>query len=192
VRASTLELEDPEQSLALDLDTALGSEVRVVHIAGICSLSSSTPHASLALVRLLREAASFGVPVIWRSRISDGIDASLLVHLSPPEAVRGEPLVPAMVEWRERYRPGLCYFRLGPGFVFVKDVRHTSASARYKIETVDELRALEAVVKVESLDQATRALLCDLEAEGLVLRIGDWATLLPHRMRRWPVPAHEV
>jgi uncharacterized protein DUF5825 len=191
-RATVAEFQDPEESLAVDLSAALCAEVRVVRVAGTCSLSVAAPRTALALVRLLREASSLGVPVTWRGRIVDGIDARLLVHLPPPEAVPGEPVDPAMVEWRERYRPGLCYYRLGPGFVFIKDVRTTSASARYKIETVDELRTLEAVAEVASLAPPTQALLRDLEEEGLVLRLGDWATLLPHRMRRWPVPAHEV
>jgi hypothetical protein len=190
--AAVVEFEDPEESLAVDLTATLGAGARVVRVAGTSSLSRTAPRSSLALVRLLREASSLGLPVTWRGRIGDGIDVGRLVHLSPPEAVDGAPVDPTVVEWRERYRPGLCYYRLGPSFVFVKDVRQAGASARYKIETVDEFRALEAVVEVGSLDQRTRELFADLDGEGLVLRLGDWATLLPHRMRRWPVPAHEV
>jgi hypothetical protein len=191
-RPAILEFDDPEASLDADVGAALGSEVRRVRVAGVSPLSPASPRASLALLRLLREAASVGVPVNWRGPIVGGIEVSLLVHLSPPDAPDGDGVDPMQVEWQQRHRPGLCYYRLGPNFVFVKDVRRTGASARYTIETVEEFRALEAVVEVASLEPRTREVLSDLEGEGLVLRLGGWATLLPHRMRRWPVPAHEV
>lgn len=48
------------------------------------------------------------------------------------------------------------------------------------------------MVDVTTLDGPTRELLDQLESERLVLRLGDHATLLPNRLRRWPVPALEV
>ncbi len=151
------------------------------------------PWATLAAVRLLREAAADGLSVTWSGSIGDGIAPRLLVHLPPPQAAVSERDAADGDEWRRRYRPGLCYYRLGPNFVFVKDVRTPGDFARFRLDgVVDAFRSLEAVVNVNDLDFSTRGLLDDLEEESLVLRFGDLATLLPNRMRRWPVPALQV
>ncbi len=186
---TALELADAEESMALDLTAALADDVRVVRIARAVTLSEGSAQSSLAMIRLLREAASFGIPVVWHGGI-DGLDVGLVVHLPPPVAEKAGDVPTA--RWRELHQPGLCYYRLGPAFVFVKDVRPNRVSARYKIEQPDRFRSLESVVELAMVDDATRDLIADLETEGLVLQLGGWATLLPHRMRRWPVPAHEV
>jgi hypothetical protein len=56
----------------------------------------------------------------------------------------------------------------------------------------DAFCALEPVVDIAQLDPVTFGVLDDLANEGLALRLGGFATLLPHRMRSWPVPAMEV
>ena len=96
--------------------------------------------------------------------------------------------------WRRRYRPGLCYYRLGPDFVFVKDVRTSGDSARFRLDgVVDAFRALEAVVDVTSLDSSTVALLEDLDREGLVrcCRVGcDAGRSPPSRSEPGPPTTH--
>jgi hypothetical protein len=175
-----------EDLTQLDLSAAVTAGAKAVRITTPCRLSADAPSATLTLIRLLREASSDGVPVRWRAELDAGFDTTLLVHLPPP-ADR------ALAAWRRLHRPGLCYYRLGPGFVFIKDVRRAGAAARFRLGGVTaSFRALEPLVRVESLDPPTRELLEDLEREGLALRLGGLATLLPSRMRRWPVPALEV
>jgi hypothetical protein len=119
----------------------------------------------------------------------------LLLHLTPPASSPDDAASLEMMSWQTTHRPGLCYYRLGPGFVFVKDIRAPDAAARFRLEGDDKVRAfraLEAVVEVDALDATTRKLLDDLDGERLALRLGRFATLLPSRMRRWPVPSHEV
>jgi Family of unknown function (DUF5825) len=191
--AAVLEFDQPESSLNVSITGAVQRGVRAVRLAGTWCLSAAAPRPSLALVRLLREAASDGVPITWEGSIGEGVGGDLLVHLPPPASTPGQDGDAGLAQWRERYRPGLCYYRLGPEFVLVKDVRRQDSSARYRLEgVVDAFRTLEAVVEVASLDPATRGVLDDLDAEGLLLRLAGLATLLPYRMRRWPVPAHEV
>jgi Family of unknown function (DUF5825) len=191
--AAVLEFDQPESSLNVSIAGAVQRGVRAVRVAGTWCLSTAAPRASLALVRLLREAASDGVPINWEGWIGEGVDGDLLVHLPPPVSMPGQDGEAGLARWRERYQPGLCYYRIGPEFVLVKDVRRPGASARYRLEgVVDAFRTLEAVVEVASLDAVTRGVLDDLDREGLLLRLGGLATLLPYRMRRWPVPAHEV
>ena len=164
-----------------------------MHLTKPCRLSARFPRPTLALVRLLREANSDGVPVGWSGEIDDDIDAGLLVHLPPPDPTTGRHADAVLTEWRQRYQPGLCYYRLGPDFVFIKDTRRIGASARFRLEgAVPAFRRLETLVDVAALDPETRRVMEDLERERLVLRLGGLATLLPSRMRRWPVPALEV
>jgi Family of unknown function (DUF5825) len=188
---AVLELDEPGASLDLDVAAAVRGGVRAVRLRGTCRLAANEPRATLALIRLLRDAASHGVPVTWQARDAVGLDAGLLAHLPPPEpsADTGEDLA----QWRQRHQPGLCYYRVGPDFVLVKDARRDSAPVRLRLEgVVDEFRRLEDVVDVHGLDAAAAGVLEDLEREALALRLGDLATLLPSRMRRWPVPALDV
>jgi hypothetical protein len=188
-----VEVDEPEDWVDLDVGAAVRGGARAVRLTRPCRLSADAPRRTLAVVRLLREAASDGVPVVWQGGIDHGIDARLLVHLPPPEPAAREESDAALAEWRQRYRPGLCYYRLGPDFVFIKDVRRPGAAARFRLDgVVDAFRSLEALVDVATLDPVTLGVLEDLENEGLVLRLGGVATLLPNRMRRWPVPALEV
>jgi hypothetical protein len=190
---AVLEVDGPEASLDLDVAAAVRAGARTLRFLSPICLSADEPRATLAAIRLIREAAADGVAVIWNGSVGDGISPRLLVHLPPPHGEGSESDAPDTAEWRRRYRPGLCYYRLGPDFVFIKDVRTPSDSGRFRLEgVVDAFRSLEAVVDVTNLDSSTRRLVVDLEAEHLVLRIGDLATLLPNRMRRWPVPALEV
>jgi hypothetical protein len=191
--AAVLEVDGSEPSLDLDVAAGVRAGARALRFLGPVRLSADEPCATLAAVRLMREAAADGVAVIWNGSVGDGITPRLLVHLPPPQPAGSESDTADTAEWRRRYRPGLCYYRLGPDFVFIKDVRTPEDSGRFRLDgVVDAFRSLEAVVDVTNLDSPTRGLVDDLEAEHLVLRFGDLATLLPNRMRRWPVPALEV
>jgi hypothetical protein len=184
-----IELREPDALADVDLDAALAPGRTVVRIAGRCRLSPDAAFETLGVVRLLREATANGLPVSWHADVDGRFDVSPLFHLPPPETATDEASLDA---WRLRHRPGLCYYRVGPDFVSIKDVRCADAAARFRLGAVAEFRALEPIVRVESLDAAAGALLEDLERERLVLRLGGFATLLPSRMRRWPVPAREV
>jgi Family of unknown function (DUF5825) len=180
----------PEDLTQLDVAAAVTAGAKAVRITTPCRLSAGAPSATLTLIRVLREASSDGVPVSWRAELDAGFDTTLLVHLPPPANGDADP---ALAAWRRQHRPGLCYYRLGPDFVFIKDVRRAGAAARFRLGgATASFRALEPLVRVESLDPPARDLLEDLEREGLALRLGALATLLPSRMRRWPVPALEV
>jgi hypothetical protein len=190
---TVVEVVGPEASLDLDLAAAVRAGARAVRIAGSQVLSVTSPRPTLAVIRLLRDAASHGLPVIWHGQVDGTLDSTLFVHLAPPAArdVAGDT---STDEWRRRHQPGLCYYRVGPGFVFVKDVRRHGAAARYLLddEAPEGFARLEAIVEVATLDPLTLELLDGLQEEGLAIQIEGHATLLAHRMRRWPVPAIDV
>ena len=184
-----IELRGSEALADVELDAAVARGANAVRIEGRCRLSPDAPLETLGVVRVLREATANGLPVSWHADVDARIDVSVLFHLPPPESAIDEAPLTA---WRLRHRPGLCYYRLGPDFVAIKDVRCADAAARFRLREVAQFRALEPIVRVESLDAPARALVEDLERERLILRLGGLATLLPSRMRRWPVPAREV
>ena len=186
-----LEIGDGEIA-SLDLATLEAQELRSVQVLPSQNLSVDRAVSTLAFLRLLRDAMSQGVAITWRGSIDPRIDTSLLHHLPPPTRCS-----PAFDDWRSSHRPGLCYYRRGPGFVNVKDVRSAEAAVRFSIDVDDDggddpITTLEGVCGVEDLSARGRSLLDELTRERLALRLGEFATLLPYRMRRWPVPSLEV
>ncbi|HEY0636134.1 MAG TPA: DUF5825 family protein [Pseudonocardiaceae bacterium] len=135
-------------------------------------------------VHLLREAISVELRVDWTTGSHLPFAPDLVSHLQPPRRGGGE-------QWRLEFRYGRCYYRRGPGFVTLKDTRAITEGARYRIEeqpAVVAFAELEGVVHAPTASAGALELAGVLGAEHLVLRRGDWLTVLPFRMRRWPVP----
>jgi hypothetical protein len=146
---------------------------------------------SVRFIAFLRDAYGEGLPVRWVGCVDAEI-AGLISHLPPPQRSCAEASVAA---WREAHVFGLAYWRQGPSFIMVKDTRPARAAARFLI--YDEItrdaflfaRQPRVLVGVApDVEQAIDSLV----QEGLVLRIGTWVTVLPYRMRRWPIPAFAV
>ncbi|MFI0450223.1 DUF5825 family protein [Actinomadura sp. 6N118] len=145
------------------------------------------PDQTLQFIHRLREGVGVGAVHTWRGEIVPPIRADLLCHLPPP-AGNGN----GAEEWRSRFRVGLCYYRQGPGFVQIKDVRDHDTAATFVIDTpallTGFLRCLEPTPLADlTLDQQEAAEA--LVNERLLLRLGDHVLTLPYRMKRWPVPA---
>lgn len=145
------------------------------------------PEPTLRFVGRLRDRLSEGVITPWRGELVDRMDVTALHHLPPPTGVDSR-----IDEWRAVFRVGLCYFRKGPAFIQIKDVRNAEASASFILDEPALITAFtrylqpRSLTRLESTERdATETLL----AEGLLLRVGDHATTLPYRMSRWPVPA---
>jgi hypothetical protein len=146
-------------------------------------------------VRLLRESLSATVRVEWTAESIGSFPAALVSHLPPPSAgvaLRGEN----GIQWRDGYRFGRCYYRIGPEFVLIKDMRQgDDRGARYRLDGAEVMGAfpgLEQALYLPAAPAPVRELFELLTGEELVLRRGDWGTVLPFRMRRWPVPFSSV
>jgi hypothetical protein len=188
-----LEIDDGDIP-SLDVATLGAQGLRALQIRTPQHLSVDRAPSTLAFVRLLRDAMSLGVATNWHGSIDSRLDPYLLHHLPPPTDCN-----PAFDNWRSRHRPGLCYYRRGPGFVNVKDLRFADAAVRFSIDVDDHdgdgddpITALEGVCAVPALSRRGRSLLDELADQRLALQLGDIATLLPYRMRRWPIPSLEV
>ena len=140
-------------------------------------------------LRLLREAMSMTMAVDWSAGSPVPFDVRMVHHLLPPRRRDGDDADDAD-GWRARYRFGLCFFQVGPGFVLLKDTRE-GGGARYRIDDPKAVSAWRELGSVRHLPDAPAEVreLCELLAdEELIIRCGQWATLLPFRLRRWPVP----
>ncbi|OZV76998.1 hypothetical protein CA850_24815 [Micromonospora echinospora] len=156
-------------------------------------LTPDEPQSVLALVAVLRDCLSRGSRVTWRCRATGGLDLTPLRHLPPPQWSAGEDR--AVTDWRDTFRLGLCYYRQGPGFLGVRDVRDPVESAVYVLDEPPLREAFLRCLTPQRLDDwptQGQAAAEELIAEGLLLRLGGLAVTLPYRMRVWPVPATAV
>ena len=137
---------------------------------------------------LLREAISVGLQVDWTATGRLSWATPSIRHLPPPRS--GED------EWALAFAFGYCYYRLGPDFVIIRDTRMGAGrGARYLLDDQESVAAwpeLEGVLHLPDSSDGGRRLLDVLTSENLALVAGDWATVLPFRMRRWPVPESSV
>jgi Family of unknown function (DUF5825) len=154
-------------------------------------LAGGLPDTATA-VALLRDCATAALRVRWRAGPESGLDLSLLHHLPPPAG----PPAPALDRWRRAYRYGSCHFRLGPGFVQVKDARDPAGLPVVLVADHPDLIATflrcQDPTPLDALDATGRTAVDLLLEERLLLLAGGVVLTLPHRMRRWPVPYNAV
>lgn len=163
------------------------------------------PLDTLEFLRVLRQAAGEGAGVEWQADLPVP-DTRLLHHLPPPVAPYAEPALPlpalltsapsgpwpgggAGTAWRAAYRPGLCHYRLGPGFVRVSDGR--GGPVLTTTLTGESAAALRGYLDVGPAPVADPAF-DELVRLGLILPLGGLALTLPYRIRRWPIPCTSI
>lgn len=168
---------------------------RLATVDGPVPLGPTTPDTTLEFIAWLRDRQTETVDVSWSAVVDPRFDTSLLFHLSPPAPERSQEEPEEVRRWRAAHRPGMCYFRLGPAFIQVKDVRQATTAARFLLDEPPLINAFTHCLRprsVDDLEPAERAAVESLVAERLLLRLGDRVVTLPNRMGRWPVPSHFV
>jgi hypothetical protein len=145
--------------------------------------------ADLRLIRLLRDATSHAVRLAWRLSGVPSLDLRDLVHLIPPVDGVDAAARAYAAEWIDAHRYGSYYYRRGPGFVTVRDVRAGGKKQRLLIDqgSAEFLEMAEAAHADELSPAARRALPDAVDAGLAVLADDSTMVLLPHRMRHWPV-----
>jgi hypothetical protein len=147
------------------------------------------------VIAVLRDRLGAGRDTRWRGEVVAPVDVRPLRHLPPPIEVPGRADADQLRQWRTDFRAGRCFYRLGPGFVQIKDVREPG---RFEIVTLTEPDLIGLFLdcltptRCSTLGQPARQALRVLAGRDLVLVVGEYAVTLPHRMRRWPVPANLV
>jgi hypothetical protein len=144
------------------------------------------PAATTRAVALLRDLAPTGQAIDWRGRVTGPIDLSLLHHLPPPAEL--EPGAEAMDAWSRSHGFGAFHYRMGPGFLQVKDVRDPASPSQTVLENpvlIDVFTTCLTPTPVRDVDAPA---LRDLVRRRLVLQAGGMAVTLPYRLARWPIP----
>lgn len=145
--------------------------------------------ADLEQLRLLREATENAEPLRWQLAGVPLVPLHSHVHLVPPVDGVDEASAAHARVWTDGYRYGSFFYRVGPGFVLVKDIRPGGEPNRMIIdEGAEQFVALASASAVGGLDREARELVDTAEEAGLLLRNGDQLLVLPYRMRHWPVP----
>ncbi|XRQ15868.1 DUF5825 family protein [Actinomadura welshii] len=148
------------------------------------------PVQTARFIAWLRDRLSEGIVARWHGRVTPALLDPALHHLPPP---RGAD--PETRDWRSRFRLGLCYYRQGPGFIQIKDVRDPAGSAAFVLDDPLLVRTFTRCLVPRSAadaDAGETEAIDALVAERLLLRLDDLVVTLPSRMRRWPVPALDV
>lgn len=146
------------------------------------------PELTLKFICYLRDTLSRGTVPHWRGELLPPLSLSMLCHLPPPAGTGDNES-----EWRERFRSGLFYYRHGPGFIQIKDLREDAAVLILDDPVLISVftRALEPM-SLGRLSHDEREAVDALIAERILLRLGADVVTLPHRMKRWPIPAYAV
>lgn len=141
---------------------------------------------------LIRDLTAFGIPVGWTVRLPEGLQLLqlpfLLGHLHPPSQVLGSAHASDTAGlWARRFHLGMCFWRHGPGFIEVRDLR-SSPRVRLVIDDPGRLAAVEVLSRGAHAAQVPGDVMDDFTAGRLVHRVGQHAWWVPYRIRRWPSP----
>lgn len=173
------------------------SGVHQIAITDEVELTADRGLATLSFVRFLREATSAGVWVRWSGTVDPDLDTELLCHLPPPSsdsAGSGLTESTAGTAWRAGHEAGLCYYRLGPGFVQVTDRRPGAPPRQVVLNAQPRLDLFAShlvpgpVADIADTGGTRSEAYRELVRGRLLLRIGNHAVTLPHRLLCRPVP----
>jgi Family of unknown function (DUF5825) len=177
---------------------------RAVNLSQPVSLGTDAEF-DIRFLRFLREALSSLLRVEWSLATPGPVAVGDICHLPPPSASSvppgadgadaADPAAMYANQWRQDYGFGHCCYRLGPGFVSVVDVRDEGNAARFMLDepaVVEAFLILADAVRLDGLPPLAAELADQLTEAGLLVVLDGWATLLPHRLERWPVPCTAV
>ena len=136
----------------------------------------------------MRDALAAGITVEWTVCDPGPVRADALMHLPPPAAFPG--FEHELERWRD-FTFGVFYWRRGPGFVIVQDVRPGFDAAQY---CIDDEACLAAFTELQQPVLAAHArrthgeALEMLASAAMLLEVGGWVMALPYRIVTWPIP----
>ncbi len=152
------------------------------------------PRSTALFVAFLRDSTTHLTGVEWRGTLAETVDPALLHHLPPPSDL-GAGSDEIVARWRASYQYGTCYYRRGPGFLLVRDVRVAVSAARYTLDDpvlVATFLRCQEPASLNALTGEQREAVGLLHTERLVLRMADVVVGLPIRMLHWPIPSMAV
>lgn len=181
---SRLYISSVDEALWRDIDPARLKRAGVVEVGLGQSVEITSARAGLAIdfIRFLRDAVAASLPVRWSMAEVDEDLLPRLTHLFPPSN--------APASWITDFGFGRFFWRNGPSFITVRDLRSSQDPTQYILDDPDLVaifRGAEQSLDVASL-KPSNAALRELIDEGLVLELGGRALTLPYRLLTWPIP----
>ncbi len=157
-------------------------------VTGTLVFGRSVPD-DMAQIRYLREATSHAQRLHWTLAGVPLLPLHTHVHLLFPRGGIDERSDAYAREWAAAYRYASFFYRIGPGFVTIKDIRPGLEPNRMVItEGAQQFLDMTSVRHVSELDSEAKRMLDDATEAGLLLRHDDELLVLPYRLRHWPVP----
>jgi hypothetical protein len=148
--------------------------------------------AAARFIAWLRDRMSAGERVRWSGDLPPSFDTASLHHLQPPVTTGRTPPSQAITAWQASFRPALYYYRKGPGFIQIKDVRDPAAAVRITLNDPTHILVFERCqqpLRPSELSAEEREALAQLTQAGLLLQLGEHLTTAPYRMSHWPISA---
>jgi hypothetical protein len=167
---------DDEWPSDAQMSTLAASGVVGFLVIGQMDIGVAPAAQAVRFIRFLRDARSRRLSVRWRGRVPLALCRSLS-HLPAPTSIALSAAGDRKVEFS---------WRLGPDFLAIRDTRSVDDMARYIVEGEQMIAAFEWAHMSRRADLAPTNLhesLVALEEAGLILRLGDWLTVLPCRWR---------
>jgi len=161
-----------------------------VEAAGRVRLGEDDPVGLASWLVSLRDAASALMTVRWAGELALPPELITdLVHLAPPE-----PVGPAAKLWRDRHPGSGLYYRRGPGFILIKDLRQSRTRMNITLDDPAELELFERITQPVDADELTglRTQLTEFLDAGLAHRTGPLVVGIATHLRRWPIPHHHI
>lgn len=166
------------------------AECGALAAAGVASVVLGAPvdlrePASLDALRFVRDCVASGIAVRWTVADGGGIDPNVLMHLAPPDAYPGEEA--KLASWRD-FAFGVLFWRRGPNFALVRDVRPAWEPSFYTLDADGTLECFERLALPRALGEEPPEIVESFREARLILEIAGRALALPYRIRKWPIP----
>ncbi|MEV1239009.1 DUF5825 family protein [Nonomuraea sp. NPDC050022] len=162
--------------------------VQLAQLDDMVDLDDPGGAAAVAALAVIRELTSHGIAVDWTLRMSVGSAGwRPLSHLHPPAAVyAGAAGDGIAAEWRDTFHIAKCGYRLGPGFIEIRD-RRTGSFRRLVIRNPNREEAIAPLLRgVRAASLAPTVTERYLRAD-LLHQVGRYVWWTPYRIRRWPL-----
>ncbi|MEV6157135.1 DUF5825 family protein [Nonomuraea sp. NPDC052129] len=162
--------------------------VQLAQLDDMVDLDDPGGAAAVAALAVIRELTSHGIAVDWTLRMSVGPAGwRPLSHLHPPAAVyAGSAGDGIAAEWRDTFHIAKCGYRLGPGFIEIRD-RRTGSFRRLVIRNPNREEAIAPLLRgIRAASLAPAVTERYLRAD-LLHQVGRYVWWTPYRIRRWPL-----
>jgi uncharacterized protein DUF5825 len=160
--------------------------VTEVEVVGSVRLDERDPSGLTSWLAWLRDAASALVAVRWTGQVILAPSLiSNIVHLPPPESAGA-----ATRPWLDLHAKSALYYRRGPGFITVKDLRRSRQRMNITLDDPAELDLFERIARPVEVGTLTRfeGQLDEFLDAGLAYRVGNLVVGIATHLRRWPIP----